>query len=76
MQLEQRRQAMLQLHLSGQQFNCLLNCVLYQRLDGMFNVTDAYLREKITKHNEWRISVSFVMYILSRLWPKNKKSVA
>ena len=29
MQLEQRRQAMLQLHLSHQQFNCLLKCVLY-----------------------------------------------
>ena len=29
MQLEQRRQAMLQLHLNDQQFNCLLRCVLY-----------------------------------------------
>ena len=29
MQLEQRRQAMLQLHLSDQQFNCLLKCFLY-----------------------------------------------
>ena len=29
MYLEQRRQAMLQLHLSDQQFNCLLKCVLY-----------------------------------------------
>ena len=29
MQLEQRRQAMLQLHLSYQQFNCLLKCPLY-----------------------------------------------
>ena len=29
MQLEQRRQAMLQLHLSDQQFSCLLRCVLY-----------------------------------------------
>ena len=28
MQLEQRRQAMLQLHLSDQQFNYLLKCVL------------------------------------------------
>ena len=31
MQLEQR-----QLHLSDRQFYCLLRCVLYQRLDGMF----------------------------------------
>ena len=29
MQLEQRRQAMLQLHLSDRQFYCLLMCVLY-----------------------------------------------
>ena len=29
MKLEQRRQAMLQLHLSDQQFYCLLRCVLY-----------------------------------------------
>ena len=29
MQLEQRRQAMLQLHLSDQQFHCLLRCCLY-----------------------------------------------
>ena len=29
MQLEQRRQAMLQLHLSDRQFYCLLGCVLY-----------------------------------------------
>ena len=35
MQLEQRRQAMLQLHLSDQQCNCPLKCVLYQRLDGI-----------------------------------------
>ena len=28
-QLEQRRQAMLQLHLSDQQFYCLPGCVLY-----------------------------------------------
>ena len=35
MQLEQRRQAMLQLHLSDQQFHCLLRCTLYKRFDGM-----------------------------------------
>ena len=29
MQLEQRLQAMLQLHLCDQQFRCLLKCVLY-----------------------------------------------
>ena len=34
MQLEQRRQAMLQLHLSDQQFHCLLRCDLYHRFDG------------------------------------------
>ena len=34
MLLEQRPQAMLQLHLSDQQFNCPLKCALYQRLDG------------------------------------------
>ena len=34
--LEQRRQAMLQLHLGDLQFNSLLKCVLYKRLDGKF----------------------------------------
>ena len=34
MNLEQRRQAMLQLHLGDQQLWCLLRCVLYQRFDG------------------------------------------
>ena len=33
MQLEQRRQAMLQLHLSYQQFHSLLRCNLYKRFD-------------------------------------------
>ena len=32
--MEQRRQAMLQLHLSDQQFYCVLRCDLYQRFDG------------------------------------------
>ena len=36
MLLEQRRQAMLQLHLSAEQFYCLLRCVLYYIFDGMF----------------------------------------
>ena len=36
MWLEQRRQAMPQLHLNYRQFYCQLRCVLYQRLDGMF----------------------------------------
>ena len=34
MWLEQRRQAMLQLHLSDQQIYCQLWCVLYKRYDG------------------------------------------
>ena len=33
MQLEQRRQGILQLHLSDQEFHCLLRCALYQRFD-------------------------------------------
>ena len=37
MKLVQRRQAMLQLHLSDQQFNCLLKYILYYRLDGKFS---------------------------------------
>ena len=37
MLLEQRRQAMLQLHLSDRQFNCLQMCALYYRLDGSSN---------------------------------------
>ena len=35
-QLEQRRQAMLQLHLSDQQFYCLWRCCLYYRFDGIY----------------------------------------
>ena len=35
MLLEQRRQAMLQLHLSDQQVYCLLRCGLYQKFDGL-----------------------------------------
>ena len=34
MQLEQRRQAMLQQHMSDRQFYCLLRCVLYYRFYG------------------------------------------
>ena len=37
-QLEQRRQAMLQLHLSDQQFYCLLRCALYYRCAGIDNI--------------------------------------
>ena len=33
MQLEQRRQGMLQLHLNNQQVYCLLSCDLYERFD-------------------------------------------
>ena len=36
MWLDQRRQVMLQLHLSDQQFNCLLKCPLYYRLDSKY----------------------------------------
>ena len=36
MQLEQRRQAMLQLHLSDQEFYCIIRCVLYERMYGTF----------------------------------------
>ena len=39
MKLEQRRQVMHQLHLSDQKCNCLLKCVLYQRLDGKYRYT-------------------------------------
>ena len=43
MQLEQRRQAMLQLHLSDQQFYCLLRRVLYERLYGIFFVQNKFV---------------------------------
>ena len=36
MSLEQRRQVMLQLHLSDQQFYCLLKCSLYERFNGTY----------------------------------------
>ena len=41
MKLEQRLQAMLQLHLSDRQFNCLLRCALDSRLDGIVHLYDA-----------------------------------
>ena len=43
MESEQRRQAMLQLHLSDQQFYCLLRCSLYWRFEGMYNLYDNFL---------------------------------
>ena len=36
MQLEQRRQVMLQLNLSDQQLYCLLGCDLYYRFDSIY----------------------------------------
>ena len=37
MQLEQHRQVMLQLHLSDQQFYCLLRCILYYMFHGKYS---------------------------------------
>ena len=47
MKLEQRQQALLQIHLSDQQFYCLLWCVLYWRLYGAYSdvlCNDTYKR--------------------------------
>ena len=48
MYLELRRQPMLQLHLSDQQFNCLLRCYLYWRFDGTYAFVFSY-----TSHLWW-----------------------
>ena len=42
MQLEQRRQAMLQLHLINRQFHCLLRCNLYSRFDVTVKLSEGY----------------------------------
>ena len=46
--MEQRRQAMLQLHLSEQQFHCLLRCGLYKRFDGSYQNKYAMTMTTIT----------------------------
>ena len=59
MWLEQRRQAVLQLHLSDQQFNCLLKCVLYWRLDGghiawhIYHGIKQTVRKRSRSTNRW-----------------------
>ena len=53
MLLEQRRQAMLQLHLSDQGFNCLLNCVLCYRLDGISDFIIIEMSTDIVVDNYW-----------------------
>ena len=52
MWLEQRRQVMLQLHLSDRQFYCLLRWDLYQRLYGTQRLTLAYI------YRNWHASKS------------------
>ena len=51
-----RLQAMLQLHLSGQQFWCLLRCILYERFHGLFfNVSLAlYFPDTLYIHFAWK----------------------
>ena len=55
MQLEQRRQAMLRLHLSDRQFYCLLRCDLYWRFYGKSNAsipaTGRISEKRITKND-------------------------
>ena len=45
MQFEQRRQAMLQLHLGDQQFYCL-RCILYHRIDSISSTLENWLSYK------------------------------
>ena len=52
MQLEQRRQAMLQLHLNGQQFYCLIRCDLFEIFYRIYNsarLRCPYMRQWITQ---------------------------
>ena len=60
MELEQRRQALLQLHLSDQQFYCQLRCTLYERFDGKVEIIFS------------RIFFSFLPSFLTKLNPENK----
>ena len=53
MKLEQRRQAMLQLHLSDQQVYGLLSCGLYQRFDGAYNTNANIEGFKYRSDNFW-----------------------
>ena len=69
MWLEQRRQAMLQLHLSDRQFYCLLKCVLYQRLDGSH--TTSLLKFKIMPETKVRNNIT----VCVTLWLQNIKKI-
>ena len=63
MKLEQRRQAMLQLHLSDQQVYCLLSCVLYYRFDDTLDFCE------MLPLTSWRPWVNFLItHILSSRW--------
>ena len=65
MWLEQNRQAMLQVHLSGKQFYCLQRCDLYQRFDGKF------INDLIPSHGRQAInSPDNSMSTITRTYPK------
>ena len=58
MQLE-HRQAMLQLHLSDQQFYCLLSCVLYYRFEGIFfTLVSLELGQSSVYHSTWKVTLT------------------
>ena len=74
MKLEQRWQAMLQLHLRDQQLYCLLKCDLYSRFDGTCkwfqpNITNSYIHSILSyMHN-----VRLVLKLMIRRCSRNKK---
>ena len=65
MLLEQRRQAMLQLHLSDQQFYCLPRCSLYYRFDGMHTcISSCLLGHNLNLVVELILLMLILIYVL------------
>ena len=69
---------MLQLHLSDQQFYCLLRCVLYQRLYGSLTllVTETSIFKEsihLLKHKKWsKIDTEYICWIFLTHWSLTK----
>ena len=87
MQLGQRRQAMLQLHMSDQQFYYLLRCALYKRFDGnnypmclcllrpFFNPHAMYTHSCLSiSEKSWFFSSDQFKHVLNKLFVDNFSS--
>ena len=62
LELEQRRQAMLLLHLSDQQVYCLLCCDLYYRLNGKFAIIFQIVNDEIVYYVSSRVLTQWCIH--------------